>query len=175
MEALKKNHFDLFGLNRGFALDPEALEKAYLALQRVVHPDRFAHAGDTQRRLALQMTAQVNEAHQTLMDPARRAAYLCQLEGQDVGLESNTAMPAAFLMLQMSWREALDEALVEEAVPAREAGLAKLRAEAQAKTVELQMQLHQALDEEKNFVQAAGLTRQLVFVDKFLHDLSHRG
>ncbi len=166
MEALKKNHYELLGLSKCYALDPAALEKSYLALQQAIHPDRFASAGETQKRLAMQLAAQVNEAFQTLRDPGRRAAYLCHLAGVDVALESNTAMPADFLMLQMEWREALDEAHGDEAA------MMRLRAQAQAKALELQMQTQAALDERQDYVQAAGFTRQLAFVEKFLQDLN---
>jgi molecular chaperone HscB len=39
----------------------------------------------------------------------KRAAYLCELNGVDIAAESNTSMPAAFLMQQMEWRESLEE------------------------------------------------------------------
>lgn len=167
MQALQKNYFELLGLVKRFALDPADLERAYLTLQKLVHPDQFAGAGDTQRRLALQVAAQVNQAHRILESPASRAAYLCELAGIDVGLESNTSMPAEFLMQQMEWRETLDESRLDSA------GLAKLRAEAQSKAVDCQMRLQSLIDDEHNFTEAAGLTRQLVFIEKFLEDLSH--
>jgi molecular chaperone HscB len=169
LQALKKNYFDLLGLAKRYALDPAELERAYLALQQVVHPDRFAGAGDTQKRLALQLAGQVNQAHQVLKKPSSRAGYLCELAGVDVGLENNTSMPRDFLMLQMEWRETLEEAGQDAA------GLAKLRAEAQSKAVDTQMRLQSLIDEEHNFTAAAGLTRQLVFIEKFLEDLSDRG
>ena len=52
----------------------------------------------------------VNEAYQRLKDPLTRAAYLCELRGVAVDAERNTAMPQAFLVQQMQWREALEEA-----------------------------------------------------------------
>jgi molecular chaperone HscB len=58
----------------------------------------------------MQWAVRVNEAYQRLKDPLSRAAYLCQLRGQPVDAERNTAMPAAFLMQQMEWREALEAA-----------------------------------------------------------------
>lgn len=169
MQALKKNYFDLLGLVKRYALDPTELERAYLSLQQVVHPDRFAGAGETQRRLALQLAAQVNQAHRVLKKPSSRAGYLCELAGVDVGLESNTAMPTDFLMLQMEWRETLDDARPGDTA------LVKLRAEAQSKAVDTEMRLQSLIDDELNFTAAAGLTRQLVFIEKFLEDLSHRG
>ncbi len=169
LHALQKNHFDLLGLAKCYAIDPGDLERAYLAVQKVVHPDRFAGASETQRRLALQLAAQVNLAHEVLKKPSRRASYLCELAGVDLGLESNTSMPTEFLMLQMAWRETLDD------IGADPTGLVKLRAEAQSKAVDTQMRLQSLLDEEHNYAAAAGLTRQLIFIEKFLEDLNHRG
>ena len=81
-----------------------------------MHPDRFAGEGAAAQRIAMQWAVRVNEAYQRLKDPLKRAAYLCELRGAPIEAESNTAMPAAFLMQQMAWREALDEAADAAAV-----------------------------------------------------------
>ena len=104
-----KNHFELFGLPAAFDIGADDLASRYRDLQRRVHPDKFANASDQERRLSLQLTAQVNEAFQTLKDPLRRARYLLRLRGVDTGEETDTAMDPAFLMEQMEWREGLDE------------------------------------------------------------------
>ena len=104
-----KNHFELFGLPVAFDLDADDLASRYRELQRRVHPDKFANASDQERRLSLQMTAQVNEAFQTLKDPVRRGRYLLSLRGIDTDEETDTAMDPAFLMEQMEWRENLEE------------------------------------------------------------------
>src|SRR3954468_7010629 len=104
------NHFELFGLQPAFALDVEALERAYREIQSQVHPDRFAHAGDAERRASLQWTTRVNESFQVLKHPVSRASHLLELHGVDVAFETNTAMPADFLMQQMELRETLEEA-----------------------------------------------------------------
>lgn len=104
-----KNHFELFGLPVAFDIDAGDLASRYRELQRRVHPDKFANASDQERRLSLQMTAQVNEAFQTLKDPVRRGRYLLGLRGVDIDGETDTAMDPAFLMEQMEWRENLDE------------------------------------------------------------------
>ena len=58
----------------------------------------------------MQWSVRINEAYQRLKDPLKRAAYLCELHGAPIEAENNTAMPAEFLMQQMEWREALDDA-----------------------------------------------------------------
>ena len=78
------NHFELFGLPVRFAVDAQALEARYGALQRDVHPDR--HAGDAvAQRQALQAAARVNEAYRTLKDPVERANILAYLSTRTPG------------------------------------------------------------------------------------------
>ncbi|HSP00888.1 MAG TPA: DnaJ domain-containing protein [Thioalkalivibrio sp.] len=68
-----QNHFELMGQPVAYALDLAALDEAYRKLQGKLHPDRFAQAGDQERRLAVQGAAWVNEAYATLKDDSRRA------------------------------------------------------------------------------------------------------
>lgn len=107
---LGKSHFELFGLRASFELDPADLASRYLELQRRFHPDKFARASDQERRLALQLTAQINEAYQTLKDPLRRGRYLLGLRGVSTDDETDTVMDPAFLAEQMQIREDLEEA-----------------------------------------------------------------
>src|SRR5512140_1977887 len=104
------DHFGLFGLEPAFALDAEALERAYRDIQSQVHPDRFAHAGDAERRASLQWTTRVNEAYRTLRNPVQRAKHLLELQGVDVAFETNTQMPTDFLLRQLDLREELERA-----------------------------------------------------------------
>ena len=105
-----QNHFDLFHLPQQFAVDMAALDAAYREVQAQVHPDRFVNATDAEKRVAMQWATRANEAYQTLKNPQKRAQYLCELNGADLKVESNTAMPMDFLMQQMEWREELEEA-----------------------------------------------------------------
>ena len=99
--GLSQSHFELLGLPPTYALDSARLESRYRDLQGQVHPDRFAAATEADRRVALQWAARANEAYRTLRDPVDRARYLLGLKGFDTGEETNTAMPADFLMQQM--------------------------------------------------------------------------
>ena len=76
----------------------------------MVHPDRFANAGDAERRASMQWTTRVNEAYRTLRSPVQRARYLLELNGVDVAFETSTAMPEDFLLQQLELREKLEEA-----------------------------------------------------------------
>lgn len=105
-------HYALFDLQPEFDLDLNDLSERYRNLARQVHPDRFADAGESEQRQALERSANLNEAYQTLKSPARRARYLLSLQGHDLPLEATVQDPT-FLMQQMRWREEL-EALHEQ-------------------------------------------------------------
>ncbi|MEM5439202.1 Fe-S protein assembly co-chaperone HscB [Paraburkholderia diazotrophica] len=166
MASLNDSHFKLFDLPEQFALDASALDHAYRTVQTQVHPDRFAAAGDAQKRIAMQWATRTNEAYQTLRDPLRRARYLLSLRGVDVGAENNTAMEPAFLMQQMEWRESIEDASTAKNVDALDALLAELRDEEKARFAKLAA----LLDSGSN--QAAGeAVRQLMFIERVASEI----
>jgi|SRR5512133_1013405 molecular chaperone HscB len=157
-----QNHFELFQLPQQFAVDLKALDQAYRDVQNQVHPDKFTRSPDAEKRVAMQWATRANEAYQTLRSPLRRATYLCELHGVDLETESNTAMAPAFLMQQMEWREALDDARAAKDVNA----LAALDSElADTRRAQLE-QIGAALDGQ-DFHKAALGVRQLMFLEKF--------
>jgi len=161
------DHFSLFELPRTFRIDSAALDKRYREIQAQVHPDKFANAGDAERRLSLQWTTRVNEAYQTLKKPLPRAQYLLQLGGHDVGLESNTAMPVEFLVEQMEWREAVAEARVAGEHHELEHLHHRLKQDIGARYDELGV----LLDDDNNAGQAADRVRRLMFLEKLLFEI----
>jgi molecular chaperone HscB len=163
--SASNNYFDFFGLQQQFNLDLSALDQAYLAIQKEVHPDRHARGSDSEQRIAMQMATYANAAFQTLKNPIQRGLYICKLHGVDANLETNTAMPAAFLMKQMEWRESLEEQ--EDDLMALEA----LYEEVEGSKAETIIELTQAIDGAKNYERAAELLRGLLFVDKFEQEL----
>lgn len=104
-----RDYFELFGISRGFNVDSRELDENYRTLQGIYHPDRYANKGPHERRLAVQASSWVNEGYQTLRDPARRARYLLELDGQSFNDERDTTADLEFLMRQMALREALEE------------------------------------------------------------------
>lgn len=109
MVDLTKNYFELFELPVSCQVDQQRLSSQYRALQRAVHPDRFAGDGERQQRLSVQYAAHVNEAFNTLKQPLKRAIYLLKIAGRDVDMERNTIMDPQFLMEQMALRETLSD------------------------------------------------------------------
>ncbi len=161
---LQADDFELFGLTRQFAQDRSAIDARWIALQREAHPDKFAAHGAAAQRISMQWSVRVNEAYQRLKDPLKRAAYLCELAGSPIDAHSNTAMPAAFLMQQMEWREALDEATSIEALEA-------LGDAVQATKNQLLKQCADALDTAHDPASAVAPVRALMFIEKFASDL----
>ncbi|MBX3259153.1 MAG: Fe-S protein assembly co-chaperone HscB [Labilithrix sp.] len=102
--------FAMLGAPRRFDLDLSALEKTHRELSRALHPDKFAQAGASERRAALEKAASVNEAWRVLRDPIRRAEALFQAEGLAVGETNEPKASPAFLMEVMEEREALADA-----------------------------------------------------------------
>ncbi|MDH5264893.1 MAG: Fe-S protein assembly co-chaperone HscB [Betaproteobacteria bacterium] len=157
-----RNHFELLGLPVSFTVDAAALDDAYRELQGRVHPDRFASAGEAERRVAMQWATRANEAYRTLRNPIDRARYLLGLKGYDTGEESNTAMPPDFLMQQMEWRESVEEGRARRDAAALEA----LRREIEASRAEMHALLARALGGERNYDAGCSLVRKLRFLDK---------
>ena len=163
---MQADDFVLFGLSPQFAQERSAIDAAWKLLQAQVHPDKFASQGASAQRLAMQWSVRINEAYQRLKNPIQRAAYLCSLHGQAINAHSNTAMPSDFLMQQMEWREALEdargtqalEALLDEAASWQKAALAKCAA---------------LIDRSQDYAAAAQVVRQLLFVEKFIADVEN--
>ena len=166
--SLQSDDFALFALPQQFAQETSQIEAAWKRLQTQTHPDKFAADGAAAQRLAMQWSVRINEAYQRLKNPLKRAAYLCALAGVAIDAERNTAMPTDFLMQQMQWREELDEAGHKE--DALQALLNTARAwqgQALAQCARLQ-------DEQQDWAGAAGVVRQLLFVEKFLQEVENR-
>jgi molecular chaperone HscB len=106
----------------------------------------------------------INEAYQRLKDPIKRASYLCELHGSSINAHSNTAMPGAFLMQQMQWREELDEAATEDALNALRENVDKARRD-------LQSDCARHIDGQGDYAAAVQSVRSLMFIEKFGRDL----
>jgi molecular chaperone HscB len=155
-----RNYFELFGLDPLFGIDTIELERVYRDLQSQVHPDRYAHLPESERRLSMQWATRVNEAYRTLRQPLSRAQYLLELNGIDTRHESNTAMPPDFLMEQMEWREAAAEARAAEDMDGLERLHHRLDAQADGLFAEVEAQI----DRHRNHAVAADAVRRLMFV-----------
>ena len=167
MPSLQSNDFELFGVPVQFAQDSAILDARWKKLQREAHPDKFAAQGAAAQRLAMQWSVRINEAYRRLKDPLKRATYLCEMHGAPINAETNTAMPADFLMQQMEWREALDEAKTLEGVEEISLELNKTEREQLSK-------IEQLIDEQKDFAAASRQVRSLMFTERFASEIDAR-
>lgn len=163
--ALTSGYFELFGLAPAYALDAGQLEQAFRDIQTQIHPDRFAHAGDAERRASMQMSTRVNEAYRTLKHPVQRAKYLLELNGVDVAFETDTAMPPEFLMQQMDLREQLEDAKDASALDVLGKKLLKEKKE-------IECRLAEDLDVKKDFNSSKGNVRKLMFLDRLVEEVN---
>lgn len=89
------DYFSLFGLPRHLHIDLAALEKAFYAQSRRLHPDRFAARPAAEQAQALAQSSALNDAYRTLRDPITRTEYLLGLEGVQLEEQSRQATDAA--------------------------------------------------------------------------------
>jgi len=166
MATLNDSHFDLFDLPPTYAIDASKLDDAYRTVQAQVHPDRFAAAGDAQKRVAMQWATRANEGYQTLRDPLKRAIYMLSLRGVHADAENNTAMEPAFLMQQMEWRENIEDAADAKNLGALEALLHELRDQERIRFEKLAALIDSHADQA-----ASEAVRQLMFIERVASEI----
>lgn len=162
--ALMADYFALLGLTPAFAIDTRMLDDAYHALQRRVHPDKFAHGDGGAQRQAAQLAALANDAYRTLKQPVQRARYLAELRGVDF---NDCALPQNFLFTQLELREAVHKARI--------AGdrnkLTDLNRSLKREYAELHARLATQLDGEQDYARAGQTLLILQFFDKLLAEI----
>jgi len=158
------DYFTLFGLPVGYAIDIASLSTRYQGLQRQFHPDKFASHPQADQLAALQQSATINQAWQTLRHPLNRAEYMLSLHGYDLANEQHTVRDTAFLMEQLELREELDE--IERA--GDENRLAAFTSRIQTLYRSRHQQMVDELDSEA-WEKAADTVRKLRFLDKLQH------
>jgi molecular chaperone HscB len=163
-----RNYFTLFGLNPAFNINAATLEKNYRALQSESHPDRFVSATPAEKLQSMQLATLANEAYQVLKKPSSRAKYILAQQGIDATQETNTSMPADFLMQQMEWREALEDFKADKNI----AGLENLEIEMKESAKSLVNELSRLIDDKNDLAAATEATRKLIFIDKVCIDIN---
>jgi molecular chaperone HscB len=164
---MTNNYFELFNLKPQFSIDLSMLESNFRKIQSESHPDRFVTASTAEKLASMQTATLANEAYLTLKSPALRAAYLLALQGINATPETNTKMPHDFLMQQMEWREAIEDAAQAKDLLALENLLAEMQADAKS----LQADLTDSFDAKQDYATATDSTRKLIFIDKVCADI----
>jgi molecular chaperone HscB len=164
---LQATDFELFEIPAQFAQDNAVLAGKWKDLQREAHPDKFAAQGAAAQRIAMQWSVRINEAYNRLKDPLKRATYLCELNGVPIEAHTNTSMPPAFMMMQIEWREALEEAETAEELEQIEKQTANYKREQLSK-------IEQFIDVKHDYAAAANEVRALMFVARFVGEIEAR-
>ncbi|UOD49279.1 Fe-S protein assembly co-chaperone HscB [Orrella daihaiensis] len=160
------DHFELFGLARGFEVDPLDLEQRWKERASAVHPDRFANASESEKRVAMQWSAAINEGYRVLRDPLRRAQYLCELAGHPVENQSSGAMDVVFLSQQMQWREMLEDIRASADADALKGLAADIEADRQRREADTAK-----LIAKQQWGEVVERLREWMFVEKFLEEI----
>ena len=167
MVNLQSTDFELFNIPAQFSQDRTILDSRWKELQREAHPDKFAAQGAAAQRVAMQWSVRINEAYARLKDPLKRAIYMCELNGAPINAHTNTTMPPAFMMMQIEWREALEEAETTEELEKIEMQTANYKNTQLSK-------IEQLIDVKNDYAAAANEVRALMFVARFVGEIEAR-
>ena len=77
----KVDEFKLLGISEKFDLDTEELEKAYLKMQQLFHPDKYSQLSDKEIKYSTLLSSMINDAYQKLNNSISRASILLKLNG----------------------------------------------------------------------------------------------
>lgn len=101
--------FELLGVQRQLNLSLPDLESKFYEQSRKLHPDKFARKSAAEQQQALDASSLLNDAYRTLKDPLKRAEYLLQQEGFDIGEQRSKDVPAELLEEVFELNMALEE------------------------------------------------------------------
>jgi len=160
------DYFTLFGLTPGYVVDTQQLATRYQELQRQFHPDKYARRPQAEQLLAVNQSATINQAWQTLRHPLLRAEYLLLLNGFDLANEQHTVRDTAFLMEQLELREELDGIEQSADSTSLETFAAKVTTMVKNRSVKMVQEL-----DSLQWEQAADTVRKLRFLDKLQHHI----
>ena len=165
---LTQNYFELFSLPQRYVLERAQLDARYRDLQRSVHPDRYASAGDQEKRISMQQTTKINEAYEVLKDPLKRGRYMLELRGHAIEDQQTSHQDPAFLMQQMELRETL-AGIREQDDPLQ--AMDKLAQRVRSQYQALESALAQALDGGAEIEQAVTLVLRMQFLKRLQEEV----
>lgn len=101
------DHYQVFGIPRRLALDPEDLSRRYYELSRLLHPDGHSAGAPEDLEAAMRNTAALTRAYRALRDPVARGLYWLELHGEKLG--SDNRVPAALAAQVFEVQEKLED------------------------------------------------------------------
>ena len=159
---MTQNYFELFNLPEKFQIDLEMLQENYRAIQKEIHPDRFATSSENEKIQSMIKSTQTNDAFQTLKSPIKRAKYILSLHKS---VEKIT-LPPDFLMQQMEWEEHF------EAIEKNNNELAQFKSTINKKYEEYSLLISTQIDHDQNWSDAAISIDKLYFIEKLLQKIN---
>ena len=159
---MTQNYFELFNLPEKFQIDLEMLQENYRAIQKEIHPDRFATSSENEKVQSMIKSTQANDAFQTLKSPIKRAKYILSLHKS---VEKIT-LPPDFLMQQMEWEEHF------ETIEKNSSELTEFKSTINKKYEEYSLLLSSQIDDDQNWSEAAITIDKLYFVEKLLQKIN---
>jgi len=166
---LTQNYFELFNLPERFQLDLEILQENYRAIQKEIHPDRFATSSENEKVQSMIKSTQANDAYQTLKSPIKRAKYILSLHKS---IEKIT-LPPDFLMQQMEWEEHLEDIEDIEDIEKNNSELAQFKLTINKKYEEYFSLISTQIDHDQNWSDAAISIDKLYFIEKLLQKINN--
>ena len=108
---MSTNPYDLLSLPQRFDVDDRLLHQRFIEACSVHHPDRFTDP--IAQADAVERSAEINAAYQTLSDPEQRADCLLALLG-GATKEQDKSLPDDLLLDMMQTRERMEQAVAEQ-------------------------------------------------------------
>ena len=102
------NYFELYQIPISFLPDTAAVKRKYFTLSKEYHPDFYSTQSQEKQASVLEMSAQVNQGYNILMDFDKRMKYILMLQGY-LEEEEKFVLPQSFLMEMMDLNEQLME------------------------------------------------------------------
>ena len=159
---MTQNYFELFNLPEKFEIDLELLQENYRAIQKEIHPDRFATSSENEKVQSMIKSTQANDAFQTLKSPIKRAKYILSLHKS---VEKIT-LPPDFLMQQMEWEEHF------ETIEKNSSELTEFKSTINKKYKEYSLLISTQIDDDQNWSDAAISIDKLYFIEKLLQKIN---
>ena len=103
----RTNFFKLFSIEQKFSIDYKEVLKVHEELLNRFHPDRFVSKSSIEKKVALNITTEINDAYEVLLDPVKRAIHLCYLNGFVIEQNRSNYVDPDSLEMQMNLREEL--------------------------------------------------------------------
>ena len=163
--------FAVLGIEPRFDLDSATLDARHRALSATLHPDKFASATASERRLALGKAIEVNEAYRALRCPVKRAESLLARGGVRVGDGVEPKPPASLLMDIMEVREELTTARRAKDVPALERLESAMRSKERDTLAALEAGFSEAQDDTEKLATLLPELGKLRFYRRFFEEL----